>query len=132
MESRLSPSGTIALTIVACVLTVAAALVPAVWSSRRGEAGALAAEASMLAECGLERALCEIIETGECRSAEHEVHCGGDGELEVAFMRRTTVKGSGADGGLIVEVAVTWRSAAGSGTVVTRGTCRPSGAVASD
>jgi len=124
VESRLSVAGIMALTIITCVLAVAAAIAPAIWSARRGEAAALAAEASVLAECGLERALCEILETGECRSADRAVHCGGNGEREAAFLRRTTVISDDPDSDLTVEVSVTWRSPAGSGKVVTRGTCR--------
>ncbi len=124
MEKRIRSSHIVILTAVSCLLLACVITSPVLFVSAESRNGDPAAEASILAERHLDRAMEEMKRTGVCSAEGRTVTCDDDGgavyQLDTRIVR--------GDSGEVsrVSVRVRWKGPLGGGAVVATGVCAES------
>jgi len=121
VEKRIRSSQIIILTAVSCLLLACVIMSPVLFTGVESRNGDPAAEASVLAEKHLDRAMDEMKRTGRCSAEGRTVSC--DNGLGAVFHLDTRVVRRSSGEVSRVSVRVKWKGPLGGGAVVATGLC---------
>jgi len=121
VEKRIRSSHIVILTAVSCLLLACVITSPVLFVGAELRNGDPAAEASILAELHLDRAMEEMKRTGNCSAEGRTVTCDDDSgavyQLDTRIVRETSGEVSR------IAVRVKWNGPLGGGAVVATGLC---------
>lgn len=121
MEKRIRSSHIVILTAVSCLLFACVITSPVLFTDAESRNGGPAAEASMLAERHLDRAMEEMKRTGNCSVEGRTMSCD-DGCGSVYVLDTRIARGPSGEISRI-SVRVKWNGPLGGGAVVATGIC---------